>query len=530
MRFLLINPFYPMSENPSPPLGLAYIAAVLERMDIEVEILDFVVFPYSKKFLETRLKNFLPDVVGFTSVTMNFNDAVLIMTDLKEINPEIFTVMGGPHVTFCAAETLQTVPELDCVVLGEGEETIVELAKALDKGHKLESVEGIVYRDGNEIRHTGARKHPLDIDSLPIPARHLLPMARYRALGLYVTMTTSRACPFNCIFCVGRNMFGSKVRYRNLESVIDEFEALSKLGFALISLADDLFTAQKKRCLYICDEIIRRGIKQRWSSFARVDTVSKELLEKMNEAGCSDICFGVESGKPEILKTIKKGISLDQVVKAVEMCQEAGISPLASFILGLPGETAETLKETVEFALKLNSLGARHGYHHLSPFPGTEIREESDRYGITILTDDWSKYHANKAIVETPGASREILNEVVIQWENQLDEWRDKVRKQMEKGIAREDDARYMREIERRDTIYKLMMDSAIEEKGSWQVENGLISEADALQSLAERLDGSIGRNPDQIFCLLKPVVDRKDLRFIKTGGQIRWEWADFLS
>ncbi|MBW2061477.1 MAG: B12-binding domain-containing radical SAM protein [Deltaproteobacteria bacterium] len=529
MRFLLINPYYPITEDPSPPLGLAYVAAVLERAGIEVEILDFVVFPYSKKLLETRLKDFPPDVVGLTSVTMNFNNAFEVLRDVKNINPEIFTVMGGPHVTFCAVETMQSVLELDCVVLGEGEDTIVELAGALERRHSLESVLGIVYRDGVQICHTGVRKRPLDMDSLPLPARHLLPMARYHALDLYVTMTTSRACPFSCTFCVGRKMFGSRVRFRNPAAIINEFEGLSKLDFGLISFADDLFTAKKAHCLYICEEIIRRGIKQKWVSFARVDMVSKELLEKMKEAGCNDICFGVESGNPGILKTIKKGISLDQVVTAVEMCGDVGITPMASFIVGLPGETPETLKETVEFALKLNNLGARYGFHLLAPFPGTEIREESDRYGITILTDDWSQYHANRAIVETPDVSRETLNEIVIQWENRFNAWRESIGMQMKKGNATEDDSRQLQEIERRECIYKLMMDNLIEEKGSWPVGNDPVSDVDALKTLVERLEGSIDKTPEQVFHHLKYVMDRKDLRYIRTGRQICWEWTDFL-
>ncbi|MBW2324549.1 MAG: B12-binding domain-containing radical SAM protein [Deltaproteobacteria bacterium] len=474
MRVLLINPHYPITEIPSPPLGLAFLAAVLERAGVEVEVLDFVVFPYSLEMLQSELEAFLPDIVGLTSVTMNFHEAARVLKDVKRIKSDIFTIMGGPHVTFCPQETMMSVPELDCVVLGEGEEAIVELIRAIERGCDLRSIKGIVCRANSRIHRTEARKGFVDLDALPLPARHLLPLGRYRALGLPVSMTTSRACPFKCIFCAGQKMFGHKVRTRNIDAVANEFEMLSKLNFDVISIADDLFTAKKKHCMAVCDEIISRKIEQNWTSFARVDTVSRELLDKMKEAGCRDICFGVETGNAEILKTINKGTTIDQVVTAVAMCKEAGINPIASFILGLPGETPETLQETLDFALKLKGLGAGYGFHLLAPFPGTKVREESDKYGIKILTNDWTQYHANRAIVETPSANRKMLDEIVVQWETTLTKWREVVRAKMKRGEAAEEDVKQLQWIEHKEEIYNLMMSRAIEEKGTWPAETSL--------------------------------------------------------
>lgn len=519
-----------MSEHPSPPVGLAYLAAALLEAGVEVEVQDFVVFPYSKNLLETKLKTFLPDVVGLTSVTMNFHKAAEVLADVKSIDPDIFTMMGGPHVTFRGVETLEDLTCLDCVVIGEGETAIVELAHALDNARSLDSVEGIVYRAGGEIRQTTARRRFIDMDSLPMPARHLLALGRYRALDLPVTMTASRACPYSCIFCVGRKMFGAKVRFRKPEKVIDEFEILSKFNFNQISFADDLFTAKKAQCIHVCEEIIKRGIKQRWSSFARVDTVSKELLEKMKAAGCQDICFGVESGNPGILKTIKKGINLKQVVDAVKMSKDAGIAPMASFILGLPGETDETLKETVDFARELNALGANYGFHILAPFPGTEVRQEKEKYGLKVLSDDWSRYHANRAVTETPGVSGDKLNEIVIQWEERLDTWRRLVKEKLKNGTPMGSSGADLELFERSEAIYKLMQEKLIEEHGFWPAKTGPASDQDALTTLAEKLAGANGDSSKQIFDLLKSAVDRGDLTLAENSNEVRWEWVDYLS
>ena len=198
-------------------------------------------------------------------------------------------------------------------------------------------------------------------------------------------------------------MVGARVRYRNPIKVVDELAYLSTLDFHQINIADDLFTASKKHCLAVCDEILRRQLEIQWTSFARVDTVSRPVLERMKQAGCTAVSFGVESGSPEILTTIKKGITLDQVIHAVSMCNDVGVTPQASFILGLPGETPQTLQQTVAFAEHLKGMGVLHGYHLLAPFPGTDVRENSQDYDIQIMSNDWDDYHANQAIVRTVG-------------------------------------------------------------------------------------------------------------------------------
>jgi radical SAM superfamily enzyme YgiQ (UPF0313 family) len=201
------------------------------------------------------LKSFKPHIAGATAVTMTFDHAKQVLKNVKTIDPHVLTVMGGPHVTFCAHETLETFPELDVVVLGEGEETFVDLTKAVERAHHLDTVNGITYRIGSKINSTAKRKLIQNLDSLPLPARHLLPLGRYRTLGLPISMTTSRGCPYKCIFCVGRKMVGAKVRYHSIDRVVAELEDLANLKFKQINIADDLFTANQKHCRAVCEEM-----------------------------------------------------------------------------------------------------------------------------------------------------------------------------------------------------------------------------------------------------------------------------------
>jgi anaerobic magnesium-protoporphyrin IX monomethyl ester cyclase len=530
MRFLLINPFYPISETPSPPLGLAYLAAALEKAGVAVEILDLVVHPYSDKMMASCLARFKPHFVGTTSVTMTFDNAMQVIKDVKKINPEILTVMGGPHATFCAQETLEQHPELDLIVIGEGEDTVVELAQSTAGDIDWSGIQGIAYRDGSKVITTQPREPIQDLDTLAAPARHLLPLGRYRALRMPISMTTSRGCPFKCIFCVGRKMVGAKVRYRNADNVVDELEYLKQLGFHQINIADDLFTSNKKHCLAVCDEILRRKLQVNWTSFARVDTVSLDVLIQMKAAGCSGVSFGIETGNPEIMKTIKKGITLEQVTKAVELCNQAGVSPFASFILGLPGETPETIKETMAFGKKLKDMGLAFGFHLLAPFPGTDVRTNSDAYGIKILTDDWSQYHANRAIVETPSVNRKMLDDIVIEWENEYNLFLANVKEDMQHGQAAPEDAAQLVNLERIVLIYELMMKHPIDEIGALQQHEHSAGKTEMLQNIAERISKVIDGEPDRIKQTLQSAIESRSLEWRNTEGNVRLEWVDYLT
>ena len=398
IRVALIAAPYPLDESPSPPLGLCYAAAAFEATGAKVIILDYIVREYTPDKLQQELAAFAPDIIGTSSVTMNFKGAAAILSHAKHLCPSAHTLMGGPHVSFDIDNTLRTYPAIDVIIRGEAEETLQEFVPCCDEKSCWASIPGIAFRDGNHIVHTPTRPFIQNLDALPLPARHLLPLARYKAMGFPVSIITSRGCPNRCIFCLGRKMVGFHVRQRSAHGVADEIEFLMAAGFTTINIADDLFTASKPRVLAFCDEIKKRGLKFNWSIFSRVNTVDEELLAAMMASGCTAISFGIESGNTEMLKRVKKGITIAQAERAAALCRKVGIRAHASFIAGLPGESRQTLAESI--ALK-ERLGIEYGFHYLAPFPGTTVREEIDSYDLTILTDDWDLYDADRAIVQT---------------------------------------------------------------------------------------------------------------------------------
>ena len=537
MRILLINPFYPISETPSPPLGLAYLGAALEQAGARVKILDYVVSPYTRSGLSSMVKRFKPHIAGATAVTMTFDHASRILKDLKAIDPAILTVMGGPHVTFRAPETLEEFPELDVVVRGEGEHTFVELMNTVKSAQSLNRVNGICFRRDSEIMTTPKRKFIAHLDDLPLPARHLLPLGRYRTLGLPMTLTTSRGCPFQCIFCVGRKMGGAKVRYHSADRVADELAYLAKRQFDRINIADDLFTANPDHCLAVCEAIRRQNLRINWTAFARVDTVSERLLSKMKAAGCTAVSFGMESANPAILKRIKKGINLEQIRLAVRMCRRVGIRPSASFILGLPGETRDTIQETVASywmaqrikAPALQQEGLAYGFHILAPFPGTEVRMHADRLGIRILSDDWSKYHANRAVVETVAAKQRQLDEVVIHWEEQFNRYLGNVQKNIRTGTASVDEVRQFENLEHTVIVYELMMKNIIEENGTWPHQGSQMSAEINLKWLVDRIICAHNVDRKILVSALALAAANGNLDYHDTGGRVKWQWRNHL-
>ncbi|MDY7033710.1 MAG: radical SAM protein [Thermodesulfobacteriota bacterium] len=525
MKLLLLNPAYPFEELPTPPFGLISLAAYLLERGVQVRIEDYIVTPYSRKRVEKILSEYAPDVVGATAVTMNVNTALTLLKEYKEENPDIFTIMGGPHVTFDAQSILDKNDQVDCIVRGEGEITTVELLESINSLSSLSRVQGISYRTNGRIFHNQDRTLIDDINILPFPARHLVPLNRYKALTFPLNMTTARGCPYNCIFCAGRKMMGRKVRYFDVKRVVDEFEMLSKMGFRQINVVDDLFTSNEKRCIAICDEIIERGISHPWNAFARVNTVSKRLLEKMKQAGCTTLCFGVESGNQEILNTIKKKITTEQVTKAVRLCNEVGMDSIGSYILGLPGESPETVKESFAFASGLNHS---YGFHILSPFPGTEIRERHEEYGIKILTDDWDKYDANHAVSETSYLSHKEIDRIVNTFNADIEETISLIEKDREEN--KQLSKKYMDHFESRDNLLfskELITSELVEEYPGLDGGAGVGETIDDFVTFIETHTNftrdSIQRRLDRLFSLGCLKVEKS-----KNGMDVKW--AEFNS
>jgi radical SAM superfamily enzyme YgiQ (UPF0313 family) len=256
MKTLLINPPYPFQEFPIIPMGLLYLAGILEKHDYEVDILDLLVSKYTKDKIKKKLDEFQPDIVGVTCVTMNYHTASDILRYCKSVNPDMMTIIGGPHVTFAAEETLNEAPWIDVVIRGEGELTMLDIVG----GKRLEDIPGIAFRSDG-INYTPDRLLIENLDDLPLPARHLFPLSRYHALASHCSLITGRGCPFNCIFCVGSKMGGRRARFRNPRLVVDEIEQGLALGFEEVNFEDDLFTLYHKHLNAICDEIIERDLQ-----------------------------------------------------------------------------------------------------------------------------------------------------------------------------------------------------------------------------------------------------------------------------
>ena len=291
-----------------------------------------------------------------------------------------------------------------------------------------------------------------------------------------------------------------------------------------------LFTANAAHCLAVCRSIVERGLQFRWTAFARVDTVSRHLLHAMRRAGCTAISFGVESGSPEMLKRIRKGITLDQVVQAAQCCLDCGIEPHASFILGLPGETEATLQQTVEFGRQLQAMGVNHGFHILTPFPGTDVRDCVDRYDLEILTDDWRHYHANRAVVRTAAVGPEAMDAIVIDAERRFDTWLGEIARRRDAGEIAEAAAWPLVRLEHTVVLYHMMMQRVVEEMGAVPAIATAADDDQQAAALIERAQQSLRHPPERIRAAIAFAVRQGHLQPTRNGDQVGWAWREHRS
>ncbi len=526
MRVLLLSTPHPLEESPLPPLSLSYLAGVLRREGIEVRILDFLVTSYHPKKLRQELQEYRPQVVGATCVTLNYPIARRMLKVCKDFDSHITTVIGGPHVTFALEGTLLPSPWIDAIVIGEGENTLVELAKAAGENKDVHDVPGIAFADEGKVVKTAARGLIEDLDQLPFPARDLLPMARYRALDAPCTVITSRGCPYQCIFCSGRRMFGPKVRFRNPGLVVDEIEKLQHdFGLKRINIVDDTFTLNRRHAQAVCEEILRRGLNIKWSVFARVDNLDQELAQLMKRAGCEWVLFGVESGDEGILKTIKKGITPDEVRRGVKTAFEAGINVFNSFIMGLPGENPDTAMKSLAFGDELyKKYGAKYGFHMLSPLPGTELYEKAKEYGIRILSRNWARYNANEPITETPTMSRQMVREVMSIYDRGIEGAWDDIKRRAKEGDP--ECTQIMEVKERNEFVWTLFQQDAIEKLGkipSAMAAHPLEAEAELVCRVSQKL----GTDIQATRRWLGELLANGFLTLETTNSSLQWQWSE---
>lgn len=378
------------------PLGLLYLASVLEQAGFEVGIYDAYSFGYTLEDIKTEIKRFSPQVVGITAMTIVANDAYLTAEVTKQIDSSITVVMGGAHSTAMPEEALET-GHIDISVIGEGEQTMFEICEQVEGAAiDLCTIDGIVFKADAGFKRTTARVRSEALDELPFPAYHLLPSVsdynpppHWGKKGGFAAILTCRGCPYRCPFCSVTRDWGRKYRYRSAKNVLDELEYLQKTyGVRYVSIRDSVFTLYKQRAIDICKGMIERDLRITWNCNARVNEVNEELLSWMKKAGCKAIQYGIESGNDELLAQFK-GVDKALITRAIDMTSRHGIESHGYFMFGLPGETKDTMKDTMEFAktLKLHSAG----FTSVTPFPGSDLWDYCVDNDL-IITKDWSKY------------------------------------------------------------------------------------------------------------------------------------------
>lgn len=411
MKILFINP--PFTKyggikgygGKSMPLNLTYLSSyLLSKGYAHTKILDAEALELGYHEILQRVKKLNPDIIGFTSPTPPFQQVVDIARLIKKHLPHIKIVVGGAHPSAMPFQTMQEGC-FDFVCYGEGEITMHEIVQAIEQGKKdYGHIDGILYvkkSDAKEgkIVQTKPRALIEDLDILPFPARHLLPLKLYyppptKSVSSKngTSMVTSRGCPFNCTYCVAKVVWTRRVRFRSPKNVVDEMEeCVRKYNIGEFNLHDELFTASEKRVIEVCTEILRRKLDVAWVCMARVDTIhSERMLRYMKKAGCGKIVFGFESGSQKVLDMMNKGTKIAQAIRAVRLVKKVGIKTSGNFMLGNLGETRKTMRQTVDFAKRLNTDTI--AFFQTSPYPGTELYKIALEKGYLRKNIKWKDF------------------------------------------------------------------------------------------------------------------------------------------
>jgi len=391
------------------PFFLAYASSVLQKEGHNVTLKDCIADGIGHNdFLKFVEKGNYDLAVFETSTPSIYNDLALTEA-VKGFG--VKTVLTGPHVTALPKQSLKSF--VDYIIIGEYEYSLRDLVNALEKGKPVDKIGGLCFRKGKKVVLNARAPLIEPLEDLPYPDRKQLPMKKYIDPFCKHTpnaqMMTSRGCPYRCIFCVEPWVYYgvSNYRMREPEKVVDEMEYLiNEFGAREIYFDDSSFSVNQERVKKICDEIMKRNLKIAWSCMADAK-LEKETLKDMKKSGCVAVKFGVESADPQILKNINKHINLEDVKSVVKLCKEVGIETHATYMFGLPGETHETIKKTMDFAFKLNTDTAQ--FSIATPYPGTKFYEMAKKNNW-LVTDDWTKYQAGSdAVIEYPNLSKEEL-------------------------------------------------------------------------------------------------------------------------
>ena len=361
---------------PLPPTDLMYLAAVAEKAGLEAKIAD-----YSQGGdFEKDLKEFCPDYLLINVATPTFKCDLGALTVAKEICPDVVTIAKGAAFLTVAFEVMYFQKDLDLILFGEPEDTLKEVLEGKDYSKIL----GLYYRDDLRAKFTGSRPFIEDLDKLPFPARHLVDNNIYRRPDnnkVQAVIKVSRGCPFHCFFCLATPVSGAKVRKRSAENIIEEIkECVDKYGITNFLFWSDIFNIDKVWVMDLCQKIIDSGLKITWSANTRADTADEEMAQKMYEAGCRLVSIGVESGSQEMLDKIGKRITLDDVRLTVKIFKKAGIRIYNYFVIGLPWEDEDTVEDTIDFAIELDSDFI--SFYTATPLPGSKFYDYAKEHNL----------------------------------------------------------------------------------------------------------------------------------------------------
>ena len=414
MKITLVNPPYPASVHSHPafiPLGLAYLGAVAEQAGHQVTVIDCQAEKLNPETFKARFLQTPSDLVGVTATTLLYKTAMQLITLAKQLQPQAVTVLGGSHGTFWDQNAIEEYPALDVVVRREGEQTFLELIDKLESQSSLKDVLGVTYRDGDKSVRNLDRPFIEDLDSLPFPAHHLFPLEKLKHNGKIIfPLVSSRGCVYWCDFCSTVRMFGRGYRMRSPGNVVDEMQLIhDKYGVDQVTFYDDAFSVDRDRVVKICQQLHERKLQLKWDCGTRVDMVDRELMKTMRDAGCFAVWLGVESGSEIILGAMNKKIKIDQTKLAYKTAHELGLMTIANVVLGFPGETEQTARQTIKLVKELNPDDV--GFYIATPYPGTPMYEEVIKKGWLRVTD-FDKYDTAGPTFETPTLSMEKVAEL----------------------------------------------------------------------------------------------------------------------
>ncbi|MDP4500510.1 B12-binding domain-containing radical SAM protein [Nonomuraea turcica] len=392
MRVLFVNPHYthdPLTLLLHPPLCYGYMSNALKANGHDVIHADLPFEGNRPEVVATYLDDYRPDLVGVTSVAQSYYHALEIARVVKEWDARTPVVFGGPHTSFIGPECLSRHRDVDFVLLFDAEHSIVELVSALGAGGDttvLGAVPGLVYRDGDAIRTTPPDPPSLDLDQYGMPDRSIFDMERYAHYDYETVVMTARGCPSRCTFC-STTAAGRAARWNGPKHVCDELEQVIDLGFSSVFFGDDTFSGDPRRAIAICEEIVRRDLRIPWTSNMRAQDARPQVLDAMREAGAYRVFVGYESIQQRTLRLVKKGTSPERLYKTANRIMAHGLELHASFIVGAPGDTHETLAATLDFIRLINPTVAT--FNVMEPRPGTDVYRNPDRYGIAIPDPYW---------------------------------------------------------------------------------------------------------------------------------------------